>query len=102
MKCILIVLAALLILKKKKKHWLRSAVEDEIKPYSTVRSYKEAKEIAEFSLSLIENVATKSGDTRRLEPAQCFIKRSTKTGGADKDTLLYVFNFAVYTCCGFD
>ena len=93
-KCILIVLAALLLFANCQKHWLRSAVEDEIKPYSTVRSYKEAKEIAEISLSLIEKVATKSGDTRRVEPAQCFIKRSTKTGGADKDTLLYVFNFA--------
>lgn len=94
-KCIFIILATLLLFANCQKHGLRSAVEDEINPYSTVRSYKEAKEIAEFSLSLIENVATKSGDTRRLEPAQCFVKRSakTKTGGG-KDTLLYVFNFA--------
>lgn len=63
--------------------------------FGRYRNYEQAKAIAEQSINLVEETATKSGIRRKIESVQCITEVNiTKGNTASEDTLMYVFNFA--------
>ena len=58
------------------------------------RSYAEAEDWAKYSISLLDNVPTKSGNCREIESGMCYGFPAAKSGDLhNNDSLIYVFNF---------